>query len=185
MRKWWIIVVGLMLAVTSWFSEAGFSQTTLEKVLKSPDGSIHFENPPDAPLIIEQANTKVITRAMYGQLVGFDGDQAANSSGHYTTYPTVTVYNNTNQVVTSFTVFLERPGSKRTFVKMGGIRLEPNQTYTLERDYWRPAHTSPDMHKSYMWLPGDGSDLKLILGIVEFEDRSRWMFGVHPKVERP
>lgn len=167
------LFAGAYLAL--YMSGVGISQTNVEEVLRSPDVPIRFENPAGAPLLIQNAHVKVITNAAYHQLVGLNRNIGANSSSHYTTYPTVTVVNNTNRRVTGFMLGFGRPGEQESrFVRLSGVIIEPYQAYELERIHWRPAKTPPDLHSPDMWVSGDARNLAVIVARVAFDDGTTW-----------
>lgn len=189
------IMVGIGFALTFCLAGAGLSQTSVEKVLASPDVPIRFENPAGAPLVIQSAYSKVITSAEYKQLTR---DHGTSAFSQYATFPTVTLINNTDQRVTSFALLLrnKQQPERRNFVKLSKISIEPYSDYILAASEWvlpdkqvqvtasgevikmvaggETRQPTPDLGSQKMWLPADASDLVVKVAMVEFKDGSVW-----------
>lgn len=151
----------------------------LKKVMQSPAIGISFENPAEQPLVVQSASAKTITSTEYHQLMGSASGKVYTSVGQYTTFPTVTVVNNTNKRITAFNLSFGNKVIARNWwgIYPTGLSIEPNGTFTISPHQWVGLKGDPvqNLRSPKMWLPGSASDLFLLLVRVEFEDGSRWV----------
>ena len=160
----------------------------IEKVKQAPQVPTRFVNPNQAPLTILDSSSKEISSAEYSDLVGLTAvaDRIAS-------FPDVKIVNNTGKRVTAFMLILKNEKTNQMHaIKASGIKVEPYTEYLVEAPRWvRPdkqagatkdeAHTSmkiqrtPGFDSERMWHLGKASDLVVRVGLVEFEDGSRWM----------
>jgi hypothetical protein len=176
------------------FSEKEFS----EKVMHSPEVPIRFENPEGAPVTILNADVKVISRAEYYQLMLLAKDQGPDSFDEYvtsptiheyTTFPTITLFNNTDQRVIGFELRLTNTQITLTQWVVAPLTILPHSDYTFKARNWvlhkhLPTSASDEpiiegeMLQPRMWFPGRARDLVVKVREVKFEDGSRWRSNV-------
>jgi hypothetical protein len=161
----------------------------LKKIKRSPDIPISFENSEGAPLTVTEATVKQISNAEFQQLVGFTTD-----SDRYSLFPKVTVKNNTGQRVTGFVVMVGDRQTRRIHgVKFHGITIEPNGSFIVNPSDWvrrekkvrvtdegqvilnEAGQPSIDLDSEKIWMRARARDLVLIVGLVDFENGTRWM----------
>ncbi len=200
----YVCVVGLLLGLVIPIQAAGQTaagertsdnatkqqkKETLKKVKRSPDIPISFENSERVPLTINDATVKEISNAEFQQLVGFTTD-----SDRYSLFPKVTVKNNTGQRVTGFAVMVGDRQTRRIHsVKFHGITIEPNGSFIVNPSDWvkrekkvrvtdegqvilnKAGQPSIDLDSEKIWMRARAKDLVLIVGLVDFENGTRWM----------
>ncbi|MEK6410209.1 MAG: hypothetical protein AABN34_25060 [Acidobacteriota bacterium] len=157
----------------------------VEKVSQYPDSSISFENYEEVPLLIQEAKVKEIGNAEYYQLTGFTTDSPA-----YISFPNVTLINNTDQRVIGLTLAVGNKQTKQIHgVKLSKITIEPRGSYSVKAsDFVRPERTvevtksgkvtnrlKPGLDSEKLWFRGSASDMVLVVGMVDFENGTRWM----------
>lgn len=169
-----------------------------EKVMHSAEVPIRFENPEGAPVTILNADVKVISRADYYQLMLLAKDQGSDSFDEYvisptiheyTTFPTITLFNNTDKRVVGFELRLTNTRINLTQWVVAPLPILPHSDYTFKARNWvlhkhLPTRTSDqpiiegEMLQPKMWFPGRASDLVVKVREVKFEDGSRWRSNV-------
>lgn len=185
-----LFIFSIVMGLLSWDSLPAQPQNKeiVEKVMLSPDVPIRLDNLPEAPLVIQNASVKVIASAKYHTLVG-SRDSRVSTFSQYTTFPTVTLINTTNQRVISFSLLLNNrhePGQTR-FVKITRFGIDPDIPFTVEPFRWVHSRvqsmlsnedgadrTMKVLHSPVIWLPGGANDLVVRVGMVRFEDGKTW-----------
>ena len=157
----------------------------VERVKQYPDIPIGFENYEGVPLSIREAKVKEIGNAEYYQLTGFTTD-----SPKYVSFPNVTLINNTDQRVIGLTLAVGNKETRRIHgVKLSKITIEPHGSYSVEAsDFVRPERTvqvaksgkvtkrlKPGLDSEKIWFRGNVGDMVLVVGMVDFENGSRWI----------
>lgn len=166
----------------------GRTSKRIERVRRSQDTSIAFQNSAETPLAIQVAKAKEISGITYQKLTG-----ASTALNEYTSFPTVTIINNRHLRVIGFTLAIRNQVTDRIHVvKVSAISIEPGDKYTLTANRWvrsdhqaqvtleggeiksELAHVPLDLDSAKMWLPGFAKDLHMVVGIVEYADGSQW-----------
>jgi hypothetical protein len=161
----------------------------IEKFKQYPDIPINSENIEGVPLLIQGAVVKQITQADYNQLTG-----AVTDSSKITSFPSITLLNNTDRRVTGFALLLKNNHTEQMyFVRLSKIIVEPYGTYSVLSNEWIPPdklaqatssgqvttntkkQSTPDLDSQKMWLAGGANDLVVKIGMVDFESGSRWL----------
>ncbi|MEK6303697.1 MAG: hypothetical protein AABO41_23580 [Acidobacteriota bacterium] len=158
----------------------------VKKIKQHPDLPIDFETQEAAPLSIEQAGVKEITKAEFRRLTGIVAD-----STKYAAFPKVTLVNQTDKRMTGFALFLKNNTTGRThFMKRTGTSIEPHSGYSVVPADWvapeklvqaassageaKIIKKKASFDSGKMWLPASASDLALKVVEVYFEDGSSW-----------
>lgn len=180
-----VVIGGIALGQSSKRAIGEEKSEFVEKVRQYPDSSISFENYEGVPLSIQEAKVKEIGNAEYYQLTGFTTD-----SPKYISFPDVTLINNTDQRVVGVALAVGNKHTRQLHgVKLNKVSIEPHGSYSVKAsDFLRPERTvqvtksgevsnrlRPGLDSEKMWLRGSASDMVLIVGIVEFENGTRWM----------
>jgi hypothetical protein len=156
----------------------------IESVRRYPDSFIDLQNFDDVPLYLQKAKVKEIGYTDYVQLTGFNSD-----STRYTTFPEVTLTNNTDQRVIGLVLMVGNKQSRKIHgVSLNKISIEPHGSYTVVSTDWvRPERKiqvtasgkvneqfKPDLDSEKMWFAGAVSDRVLRISAVQFESGNRW-----------
>lgn len=180
-----VFISGIALGQSSKRTTGEGKREIVERVRQYPDSPISFENYEEMPLLIQEAKVKEIGNAEYYQLTGFTTD-----SPKYISFPNVTLTNNTDQRVIGFALAVGNKQTRRMDgVKLTRISIEPHGSYSVKAgDFIRPERMvritksgkvinrlNPDLDSEKMWLRGSVSDMVLTIGIVDFENGTRWM----------
>lgn len=191
MKKLPTIVVGMVFVLMFFFASAVLPQSSGEKMLVSREAPIRIENHEGAPLIIQEAKVKVITRAEYQQLMRLPTDQGADSD-EYASFPTVTLINVSSQRVIGFALgFTGKEPRPMHILRVSGISIEPNGVFTVTSDKWGPsgkqlvvssgsvveATVTKGTGQSQTWFADGAASLLVRVGVVEFEDGRRLRIG--------
>jgi hypothetical protein len=180
-----VFISSLALGQSSTRASSKGKREIVEKVRGYPDSFISFENYEEVPLLIQEAKAKEIGKAEYYQLTGLTTD-----STRYTSFPNLTLINNTNQRVIGVTLAIANRQTRQIDgVKLTKISVEPHGSFSVKAgDFIRPERTvrvtesgrafnrlKPDLDSEKMWLRGRASDMVLIVGMVEYESGNIWM----------
>jgi hypothetical protein len=156
----------------------------IESVRRYPDSAIDLQNFDGVPLYLQKAKVKEIGYAEYAQLTGFNSD-----STRYTTFPEVTLTNNTDQRIIGLVLMVGNKQSRKIHgVSLNKIGIEPHGSYTVVSTDWvrpeRKIHVTasgkvieqfkPDLDSEKMWFAAAVSDLVLRISAVQFESGNRW-----------
>ncbi|HJP95844.1 MAG TPA: hypothetical protein VJ843_00575 [Candidatus Saccharimonadales bacterium] len=178
-------ISGSALGQASKHSSGSQKSEIIERVRKYPDTSIGFENYEGVPLSIQEANVKEIGNVEYNQLTGLTTDLPK-----YVSFPNVTLTNNTDQRIIGLTLAVGNRQTKRIHgVKLSNIIIEPHGTISVKTsDFVRPERTvhitkagkvtdrlEPDLDSEKMWFQGSASDVVIVVGMVDYENGTRWI----------
>lgn len=156
----------------------------IESVRRYPDSSIDLQNFDGVPLHLQKAKVKEIGYAEYSQLTGFTSD-----STRYTTFPEVTLTNNTDERVIGLVLMVGNKQTRKIHgVSLNKISIERQGSYTVVSTDWvRPERKiqvtasgkvveqfKPDLDSEKMWFAGAVGDLVLRISAVQFESGNRW-----------
>jgi hypothetical protein len=157
----------------------------IQKVKAAPSLPTSFENFDGVPLLINEASVKEITDADYYHLTGL-----SKGAARYTTFPSVTLTNNTGQRITGLVLMVGDRQTRRIHgVKLYSISIDPHGSFSVKPEDWvRPEKmvrvsasgkitesSKPGLDSEKMWFPAGVADLILRVGQVEFEDGQRWV----------
>ena len=156
----------------------------LERVGQSTSVQIEFTNFEVVPMSIISASVKEIGNTDFLALTGVSSDSPA-----YTTYPEVTLLNTTGKRITGLALMM---GNRRTR-KVHGVNfmkvvIEPRASFAVQPADWVRAEGNvriaadgkvtkrikPGLDSDKMWWPGEAREMVLRVGMVVFEDRSKW-----------
>ena len=188
---WTVIVLFLSFPVSARPGQKtidGPRKPLIERLRSSPDVSASVENSAEIPLIIQEAKVKEITGTKYQKLTG-----TGPASDQYSSFPKVTLVNSGSLRIIGFALAIKNERTGRIHVvKVREVSIQPRDTFTVNVNQWAvPEHqtrivledgaatsvvTHPalDLDSPKLWLPGNGKDLHVIVGLVEFEDGTRW-----------
>ena len=165
----------------------------INQIKSSGAVSINADNSRQSPLYIQEASVKEISGEDFTKLVGEPPKHFKHS-----TFPDVTLLNSSGKTVRAFAISVQSgvadPNSGYIVVKKG-LSISPNSTYKLLSGEWPKAERvsvqkgdkfvtslqKPGLDSAKAWVPGAASDLKVMVGMVEFEDGSRWMLSSDQK----
>lgn len=134
------------------------AERAMAEVTQSPDEVIRFENGDNAPLTITDARIKRVTREQMQRIMH---DETRIET--FSTLPTVTLTNNTSEVVTRVALrFALREGGGAILERVA--RIEPHGVYTF-RTAWN------ELNATLMVAP---EEVTARLAAVQFENGERW-----------
>jgi len=177
------------LVVPSTRAHASPNQQEKSRVLRQVKASsavqIFADNSQGSSLYIQEANVKEISGDDFLTLVG-----EPPRHPKLTTFPEVTLVN-TSRTIKSFAILIqssiERPKGGYVLLKRN-LSIAPNSTYTVTSSEWPQAERvsiqrgdkfvsslrQPGLDSSRSWIPGAASDMRVTIGLIEFDDGSRW-----------
>jgi hypothetical protein len=161
----------------------------LQQISISKAVLIQADNSQGSPLYIQEASVKEISGDDFAILVG-------ESPKHFrqTTFPEVTLMNNSAKVIKSFALVAksaaEDPKSGHILIKRN-VTIPPNSAFKVSSSEWIKAESTsvqkdgkfltgwrqPGLDSARSWLAGGASDLRVTVGLVDFEDGKRWMIS--------
>jgi hypothetical protein len=172
-------------------SSASSDQEQKKRISKQIDVAsavpIHADNSQGCLLFIQEASVKEISGEDYKILVG-------EAPRHFkeTTYPEITMVNSSSKTITSFILMIrsaaEQPRSGHGVYKKN-LAIAPGSSFKVTPGEWlKPDRVTiqkegkfvnvlqqPLLDSSKFWIPGSASDLKVTIGLVDFEDGTRWI----------
>jgi hypothetical protein len=148
---------------------------------------VFADNSHGSPLLIQEAGAKEISGQDYALLVGEDAGYDKHS-----TFPDVTLVNSSSKAIRSFVLLVNSAADKSHTGHMllqKDLSITPHSTFKLDAAKWPMAERvtvqkgkeyinrlqKPGLDSPKSWLPGASSDLRVFVGMVEFEDGTRWM----------
>lgn len=164
----------------------------LKKIKASNTIQIYADNSLGSPLSIQEASVKEIASEDFKILAG-----EAPRHIKQATFPEVTLFNGSGKTIKSFAVAVQsavdKPDSWYILLK-SDLRIPSNSTYKVASSEWPRAERvsiqkegkfvsrlqQPGLDSSKSWIPGAALDLKITVGLVEFEDGERWMVSQEP-----
>jgi hypothetical protein len=137
-------------------------------------------------LFIQEATSREASNKEYTMLTGTESESAAN-----TTFPDVSLINNSNKTIKFFALVVQSAADRRQasrFILKSNLSIAPNATYRVTSTEWLPAEREtiqkngqtltvarpPGFNSPRAWLPGAASDLRVTVGMVEFDDNTKW-----------
>ena len=152
-----------------------------------PDLPIIMDNSFGSDLVVQNATSKEVSGAQYRMLTGEESVSVANS-----TYPDVTLINRSAKTIKSFALLTSStvdPSQKGHMILKSNLALTSGSTYTVTAKEWPMAERKTvqkgeqfvnvvqklGLDSAKAWLPGRAGDLKVTVGLVEFEDGTRWI----------
>jgi hypothetical protein len=156
------------------------------KHVESMSGSpIYADNSQGSPIDIQEATVKEISGDDYSVLVGEPAKHFRQS-----TFPEVTILNTSEKTVRSFALVTRSTVEAKGYVLLKhNLSLVPNSSYRVDSSHWVKAERvtiktgdkfttvwrQQGLVSRKSWIPGACSDLKVTVGMVEFDDGTRWM----------
>jgi hypothetical protein len=161
----------------------------LKKLKASEAVQIYADNSQGSSLYIQEASVKEIAGDDFAILAG-------EPPRHFrqATFPEVTLFNSSAKTIKSFAIVVksaaDRPQSGHVLLK-NSLSIPPNSAYAVASSEWIKAERvsiqegnkfenrlrQPGLDSAKAWIPGAASDLKVTVGLVEFEDGTRWMIS--------
>jgi hypothetical protein len=195
MRKTFLLSVTTLVVMTLVaLASYGFRHSKAPELPKSP--AIDYEklnpiqiskdNSLGSLLFIQEATTKQASNGEYEMLTGSQSGFAANS-----TYPDVSLINHSSKTIKSFALIVQsaadRPQSGHIILK-NNLSIAPNETYKVASSAWARSEKEtierdgklvtvarkPGLNSPGAWLPGAAADLRVTVGLVEYDDNTRW-----------
>jgi hypothetical protein len=184
-----IITIVTLLSISS---VAG-NQIALQKshptqtVDQLPAFPITIDNSLGSELVIQNASSKEVSKTQYAMLTGEESEFTTNS-----TYPDVTLVNRSGKTIKSFALMVrsivDKAQGGHVMIKYN-LGLAPGDTHMVTAKQWpMPERKTvqkgekfvnvvqkPGLDSAKAWLPGSSNDLKVTVGLVEFEDGTRWI----------
>lgn len=134
------------------------AERAMAEVMQSPDEVVYFENGDNAPMTITDARIKRATREQMQRIMH---DETRIET--FSTLPTVTLTNNTSEVVTRVALrFALREGGGAILERV--VRIEPHAVYTF-RTAWNELNAT---------LTVAPEEITARLAAVQFENGERW-----------
>lgn len=184
-------VVGVFLSVRTNSQQLQVSNereknALIERIEKFADQQVRVLENEDSPLRIVETKVKEITGSEFTRLTGKTTDLVTVSS-----VPEVKVINNSSKTVTGFMLVIRDPKSKNLQgFSPNKVSIAPGETYTLKQDQFftsekitvadekgvRQEFKQPKMASEKFWITfAERSDYFVTVGMVYFEDKSKWM----------
>lgn len=157
----------------------------LRKIQASNAAQIFSDNSQGSPLHIQEASVKEITGGDFTILAG-EGPKNVRQ----TTFPEVTLFNSSQKTIRSFAIAVKSVADNRWhFLLKSDLSIARGSAHTIASSEWTMAERvfiqkgdkfvsrlrQPGLDSSKSWIPGAASDLRITVGMVEFEDGTRWM----------
>lgn len=157
----------------------------MQRVKATPNQPASFENFDGVPLLINEASVKEITDADHYQLTGM-----SKGVSKYTTFPNVTLTNNTDQRITGVVLMVGDKQTRRIHgVWLHNVSIDPHSNFSVKPEDWVRSEktvqvsatgkisqfSKPGLDSEKMWFPAGVADLVLRVGQVEFEDGHKWV----------
>jgi hypothetical protein len=167
-------------------SDSKQQKKLIKKIRRSSPVQINSDNSFGSPLYIQEATVKQISAEEFTLLVGETPRHVIQ-----TTFPDVVLLNSSPKVIKAFAVVvksaIDKPKSGYVLFK-DNVSIPSNSSYTLRSNEWPRAERvsiqegsrfvnvmrKPGLNSAKSWLRGAGSDLKITVGYVEFDDSTRW-----------
>jgi hypothetical protein len=172
-------------------SDAALNERQKRKLMKRIKASqpiqIDSDNSLGSPLYIQEASVKEISGEDFITLAG-----EAPRHLRQSTFPEVSLWNGSEKTITSFAILIQsatdKPNSWHGLLK-SKLSILPNSTYKIISSEWPRAEKvfiekegkfvsslqQPGIDSAKSWIPGAASDLKVVVGMVEFDDGTKWM----------
>jgi len=168
----------------------GHHKNAVARIMKKlPDQSLFVDNSQSSGLWIESATAKEIGADHYERLT-----RKKPLVNNYISFPTVTLVNKTQKIITGFSLGLMNVSLGELDVhRKTGLQLEPGQRLTLDPLIWatlrkKAAHTSIEKDGVVQedtsaagwdfegaWVVGAIADFSFFVGQVDFSDGSTWL----------
>lgn len=160
-----------------------------QRIEGSSSVQVFADNAQGSQLYIQDANVKEISGDEFKILVG-----EPSAYLKQTTYPEVTLMNGYTKTIKSFAIIVQsatdKPKSGHILMKKN-LSILPNGTYKVLSGDWVKVEDisleqegkfinrtkQPGLQSAKFWLPGAASDLRVTVGLVEFEDGTKWMIS--------
>lgn len=147
----------------------------IEKIKRSPSVATRVADS-EAPLVVRESNSKEIRNSDYHELVG-----RTTPSERVSSFPEVKLFNGSDKRVTAFTLLLEKVGTSNLyFIKSAKISILPREDYVVSSFrwiQWQRSDQPPDFDSAEIWLIGGADEFIVRVGMVQFEDGSKWEIG--------
>lgn len=156
---------------------------------KLPEQNLLVDNSQNSGLWIQSATVKEIGGEQYERLT-----KKKPLVNRYISFPTVSVVNNTNKVITGVSLGLMNVSLNELDIhRKTGLQLEPGQRMTLDPLIWatlrkKAAHTSIEKDGVVQedtspaswdfegaWVVGGIADFSFFVGQVDFSDGTTWL----------
>jgi hypothetical protein len=168
-------------------SPAQQQKSRIIKLVKSSSAvQIYADNSQGSLLNIQEARVKEISDDDFTRLVGEPPKHSI-----LTTFPNVILVNGYPKTIRSFAIVVqsaaEKPRSGYILLKKE-LSIPPNSAYEVTSSEWPQAERvsiqkgnkfvsrlrQPGLDSAKSWIPGAASDLRITVGLVEFEDGTKW-----------
>ena len=161
-------------------------QRIVKKLRAASPIPIHSQDLDGSPLHIQEATVREISGDDLSKLAGEAAKHPTQA-----TYPEVTLLNTSEKTIKAFAVMVQssadRPDSWYGVLKRG-LSITPNAALKVTSPEWLQAervHVHEDgkfvnrlrqlgLDSPKSWLPGAASNLRVIVGMVEFDDGTKW-----------
>lgn len=177
-----LTVINIAAAGKSYHTQKNRKTVQVEALNPVP---IYADNSQGSPISIQDASVREISGDEFTKIVG-------EPSRHYrySTFPEVNLLNTSGRTIRSFAIAIKNEAEKKGYMFLKGkLSLLPGATYKVNPFQWIKAERSsmlkegkyvsvmqkPSVESSKYWMIGSPSDLKVVVGMVEFDDGSRWM----------
>lgn len=158
----------------------------IKRINASSAVQIYADNSQGSSLYIQEASVKEISGDDFITLVGENPRYFQQ-----TTFPEVTLLNNSSKTIKSFAVIIQSavngPKSGHILFKKN-LSIPPNSTYKVDPSEWPQDERisvqngdkfitgiqKPGLDSPKSWMLGAASDLRITVGLVEFEDGTKW-----------
>ncbi|HEX8088173.1 MAG TPA: hypothetical protein VF762_04930 [Blastocatellia bacterium] len=158
----------------------------IEQIKASSGRRINADNSQGSPLYIQEATVKEISGEEFAKLVG-----EAPRHFRQATFPDVVLQNGSGKTIRSFALVArsaaDTPDSGYILIKKN-LSVAPGATFRVGSSEWPQADRvsvqregkfvsglrQPGLDSAKSWIPGASSDLGVTVGMIEFEDGTRW-----------
>lgn len=161
----------------------------LAEVLRSPRVSTGIDNRAGSPISIIDSSSLEISGKVYRKLTGNKAP-----SGKATSFPDITLFNNTDRTVTQALLILSNETSRiRARRMIGNIKIEPHSAYVVDREGWMISQLLRDQPESAkggpklqsqkeilrydsdrVWLLGGAADWSATVAMTQEDGGARW-----------
>jgi hypothetical protein len=156
----------------------------IEKIKSSNAVQISADNSQGSALYIQGAAVREILGNEFTILT----DETSSQFAH-TTFPEVTLLNNSVRTIKAFVIAVQTAGRPKTLQGLlkENLSIAPNATYKVDSNEWISERVTiqkgdkfvsilrkPELDSPKAWLPGAASGLRVTIGLIEFDDGTTW-----------
>lgn len=143
------------------------------------------DNAEGGPLLIQEAKVIQISEQEFKSLTGEDKNRPITA----VTFPEVNLLNTSTKAIKSFALVVHNAIDNGLHVViMRRVSIKPGEQYKVASREWRPAERRTvregdrsvtrleklGLRSPKSWISASAADLRVIVGLIDFDDGTRW-----------